>query len=66
MKPTNHKIQHAYLECDLELSKPKKVSISISEMDKIVNKEEIRHSEYIIEKEESKEGKKTFWKSIFS
>ncbi len=66
LKPNNHKIQHAYLECNLELNKPKKITISISELNSTINKEDIRHPEYIVEKEEYEEGKKTFWKSIFS
>ncbi len=63
LNPENHRIQSAFLECDLELNKSKYVSISISEIDNIPDSLEIRHPERI---KKQYENKKSFWKSLFS
>lgn len=63
LKPESNKIQSAFLECDVEISKPKYVSISISEIDGDQESENKRHPKSI---KKQYENKKSFWKSLFS
>jgi len=63
LKPNNHKIESAFLECSLELNKSKYVSISISEIDSNLESENKRHPKLI---KHQHENKKSFWRSIFS
>lgn len=62
LKPNNNRIQSAFLECELELTKPKYASISISAIDE-TSESETRHPEFIKKQYESKPS---FWKSLFS
>lgn len=64
LKPDNHKIQSAFLECSLELNKPKYVSISVSEITDISKID--RGSRHLKSIKQQEEKKPSFWKSIFS
>lgn len=63
LKRGNHNIESAFLECYLELNKPKYVSISISEISDVSKINKARHLKRITKQ---KEKKHSFWKSIFS
>ncbi|WP_062054652.1 LysM domain-containing protein [Aquimarina longa] len=65
LSPQGNTIQSAYMSCNLALDTPKTASISISEIDDIV--ETKRHPKLITgDEEETETKKKSFWKTLFS
>ncbi len=62
LDPKDNSIQFAYIYCDLELSEPKSMAISISKTN-VTDDEVARHPKTIMEREEKE--KKSIWKSIF-
>ncbi len=64
LNTTDHKIQGYYLEIELKLTIPKRISISISEIENKQLEEEKRHLDIITDPKLSEE--KSIWKSIFT
>ncbi|WP_103863885.1 LysM domain-containing protein [Aquimarina sp. I32.4] len=64
----DHRIQSIYLSCDLDMSKTKSGTITISELDNDSQIQHKRHPKSIKFQEENNtdKKKKTFWKSLFS